>query len=61
MDAHLVAVPGLGTLTTGRLAGGVLEVLGGETDGALDAEVVVLGAVDEVTRDWESAIVPRRT
>lgn len=51
MDAHLVAVPGLGTLTTGRLAGGVLEVLGGETDGALDAEVVVLGAVDEVARD----------
>jgi hypothetical protein len=52
VDAHLEAVPGLGTLTTGRLAGGVLEELGGEADGALDAEVTVLGAVDEVRRDW---------
>ena len=99
VDAHLEAVPGLGTLTTGpgalvtvtkawasqrglvrsararvpawgpsgraparapfgrrrsrysRLAGGVLEVLGGEADGALDLEVAVLGAVDEVGRD----------
>lgn len=38
-----------------RLAGGVLEVLGGETDGALDLEVTVLGAVDEVGRDCGSA------
>lgn len=52
VDAHLVAVPGLGTLTTRGLAGDVLEDLGGETDGALDAEVTVLGAVDEVGADW---------
>lgn len=51
MDAHLVTVPGLRTLTTWRLAGGVLENLGGETDRALDAEVTVLGTVDEVRRD----------
>lgn len=33
MDAHLVGVPGLGTLTARSLTGGDLEVLGGETDG----------------------------
>lgn len=48
MDSHLVPVPGLGTLTTGRLPGGVLEDLGGESDGAPDVEVSVLGTVDEV-------------
>jgi hypothetical protein len=34
VDAHLVHVPGLGTLTVRRLTGGDLEVLGRETDGA---------------------------
>jgi hypothetical protein len=34
-----------------RLAGGVLENLGGKTDRTLDAEVTVLGAVDEVGAD----------
>lgn len=51
VDAHLIGVPGLGTLTARGLAGGDLEVLGGETDGALDAEVLVLGAVDELLAD----------
>lgn len=51
MDSHLVGVPGLGTLTTGSLAGGDLEVLGGETDGALDAKVLRLCAVDELSAD----------
>ena len=51
VDAHLVGVPGLGTLTARRLAGGDLEVLGGQADGALDAEVLVLGAVDELLAD----------
>lgn len=45
VDAHL------GTLTTGGLSGGVLEDLGGHANGALDAEVLVLGAVDEITAD----------
>ena len=48
MDAHLVGVPGLRTLTARRLAGGDLQVLGGQTDGALDAELLVLGTVDEL-------------
>ena len=48
VDAHLVAVPGLGTLTARGLAGGDLEGLGGQTDGALDAEVLVLGTLDDL-------------
>jgi hypothetical protein len=43
-----------------RLTGGVLQVLGGQTDGALDVQVAVLGAGDEVTADcnvsdWRSS------
>ena len=41
VNAHLVEIPGLGTLTVGGLAGVDLEVLGRQTDGALDAEVLV--------------------
>lgn len=51
VDAHLKHVPGLGTLTVGGLTGADLEVLGGQTDGALDAEVLALGAVDELGAD----------
>jgi hypothetical protein len=51
VDSHLKGVPGLGALTTGGLAGGDLEVLGGEADGALDAEVLGLCAVDELSAD----------
>jgi hypothetical protein len=46
VDAHLKGVPGLGTLTVGGFTGGDLQVLGGQTDGALDAELLVLGTVD---------------
>jgi len=56
VDSHLEAVPGLGTLTTGGLAGGDLEDLGGEADGSLDAEVLVLGAVDQVRGDYASSV-----
>lgn len=51
MNAHLVAVPGLGTLTARGLAGGDLEGLGGQADGALDAQVLGLGALDELGAD----------
>ena len=34
-----------------RLSGGVLEDLGGESNGSLDVEVPVLGSVDEITTD----------
>ena len=37
VDAHLVLVPGLGTLTIRGLPGADLEVLGGKANGAFDA------------------------
>lgn len=52
VDAHLKGIPGLGALTARRLAGGDLEVLGGQAHGALDAQVLVLGAVDELLADF---------
>lgn len=51
VDAHLEAVPGLGTVTARRLTGGDTENLGGETDGSLNLELLVLGALDEVRAD----------
>lgn len=51
MDSHLKSIPGLGTLTAGGLAGGDLEGLGWETDWALDAELLGLGALDELGAD----------
>lgn len=51
MNAHLVGVPGLGTLTVRGLTGGDLKDLGGETDGALVAELLVLRTVDELLAD----------
>lgn len=51
VNAHLKVVPGLGTLTTGRLSGGVRKNLGGETNRTLDAELLVLGAVHKVRAD----------
>lgn len=51
MDAHLEAVPGLGTLTARGLAGGDLEGLGGQADGTLCAEVLGLGAVNDLGAD----------
>lgn len=51
VDAHLVAVPGLGALTARGLAGGDLEGLGGQADGALDAQVLALGALDQLGAD----------
>lgn len=35
-----------------RLPGGVLENLGGESDGTLDVKVSVLGTVDEIGTDY---------
>jgi len=52
VDAELVAVPGLGTLTVGGLTGGDAEHLGGDADGALNLELLVLGTGDEVVADY---------
>lgn len=51
VDTHLVKIPGLGTLTARGLAGGDLEVLGRQTNGALDGEVLALGALEELGAD----------
>ena len=42
----------LGGSRYSRLPGGDLQVLGGQPDGSLDSEVLVLGPVDEVGRDY---------
>ena len=51
MDSHLKGVPGFGTLSVRSLTGGDTEVLGWETDWALDAEVLGLGALEELAAD----------
>lgn len=51
VDAHLVEIPSLGTLTARGLTGLDLEVLGGQADGALDTEVLALGTLDELGAD----------
>lgn len=51
VDSHLEAIPGLGTLTARSLTGGDLEGLGGKADGALDAEVLVLGTLEDLSAD----------
>jgi hypothetical protein len=51
VDSHLEGIPGLGSFTAGCLAGGDLEGLGRETDGALDAEFLALGTLDELLAD----------
>jgi len=51
VDAHLVHVPSLGTLTAGSFACADLKRLGGQADGAFDAEILGLGALDELAGD----------
>lgn len=51
VDAELVEIPGLGTLTARSLTGLDLEGLGGQADGTLDAEVLGLGALNELSAD----------
>lgn len=52
MDSHLEAIPSLGSFTTGCLSGGNLQCLGWQTDGALDAEILGLGTLDEFLADF---------
>ena len=51
MDAHLVLVPGLGTLTVGGLTGGDGQGLGGQTNGALDLQGLGASTVDQLLAD----------
>ena len=56
MDAHLICIPGLTPFTTRCLPRGNLQALGWETDGALDAEVLALGTLDELLADLFEAL-----
>jgi len=48
MDFKLIAIPSLRTFTTRSLTGSNLQNLGGETDGAFNTELLVLGSVNEI-------------
>jgi hypothetical protein len=52
VDAHFEAIESFGTVTTGRLAGGDAQDLGGETDGTLDLKLLVLSTLDEISADY---------
>lgn len=49
MDAHLEAIPGLATLTTGCLAGGDTEGFGGDAGRATDDHSLLGCLADNVT------------
>lgn len=48
---HLEAIPRVGSLTAGRLAGGDLQHLGGQAHRPLDLEVLVLGPLEQDLTD----------
>ena len=49
VNAHLVVIPGLGTLTVGSLAGRDVQGLSGKTDGALDMKGFRAGTIDQLS------------
>ena len=49
VDAHLVAVPGVGTVTARRLAHGQAEALGRHANRTLDLELLVASRLDQVS------------
>ena len=51
VNAHLKAIPSLGTFTARGLTGGDAENLGRHADRALDLELLLLGTTDEVSAD----------
>jgi hypothetical protein len=48
VDAHLKTIPGVGTLTARRLPGSDLQGLCRHAHRALDLQVLILGAADEI-------------
>lgn len=48
VNAHLILVPGLGTLTARCLAGDDMQSLGRETDGTLDLQGLGAGTVHQL-------------
>ena len=55
MNPHLISIPSLRTLTVGGLPGGDFKDLGGQSDGALDFEILVLGSCDQIRADYQLA------
>jgi hypothetical protein len=51
VNPHLERIPGLATFTARRLPCRDLELLRGQTDRALDAEILGFGAVDKLGAD----------
>lgn len=56
VDAHLVRIPSLTSLTARRLPRSDFQALGRKTDGALHAEVLALRALDELLADLFEAL-----
>lgn len=52
VNAHLVHIPCLGTLTARGLTSGDLEDFGRETNGALNAELLGFGTLEELGADF---------
>jgi len=52
MNTHLIHIPSLGAFTTRCLTGSDLEDFGRETDGALDAELLGFGTLEEFGADF---------
>lgn len=59
VDAHLIAIPGLGALTARSFARGDAQHLGGHAHWSVDLEVLVLGALDQVRAHLLQALYVR--
>jgi hypothetical protein len=52
VDSHFESIKGLRTVTTRRLTSGDTEDLGRETNGTLDLELLILGTLNKIRRDY---------
>lgn len=51
VDAHLEAIPGVGSFSAGGLTGGNLKNLGGHAGGSTNLNTLILGSTDEISAD----------
>jgi hypothetical protein len=52
VNPHFISIPSLGTLTIGSLPGGDLEDFGGQSNGSLDFEILVLCTGNQISADF---------
>jgi len=57
VDAHLEAIPGLGSLSAGSLAGRDAEDLSRHAHGALDLQLLVLSTTDKICADCKKQLI----